>query len=101
MKARAVVLGAMLALAAAALVSRDPERDAGLAKAFRRPVENGWIFVHLEGSPADIGYLMRNQFRGIGLPAKASSISLAGGVFARHRFPPMDVVSGAPMKDRV
>jgi hypothetical protein len=30
--------------------------DAQLAGGFRRPVQNGWIYVHLEGTPAMIGY---------------------------------------------
>ncbi|HTS78435.1 MAG TPA: C45 family peptidase [Bryobacteraceae bacterium] len=30
--------------------------SARLKKAFRKPQRNGWIFVHLEGSPADIGF---------------------------------------------
>src|SRR5271156_456811 len=30
--------------------------DPRLSKAFRRPDLNGWIFVHLEGTPADIGF---------------------------------------------
>ena len=30
--------------------------DARLAHAFRNPVEAGWIFVHLEGSPSAIGF---------------------------------------------
>ncbi len=39
-----------------ALTCRGQVFDARLKSALRRPVENGWIFVHLEGSPADIGY---------------------------------------------
>jgi hypothetical protein len=36
---------------------RVPSQDAArLKKAFRKPTQNGWIFVHLEGSPADIGF---------------------------------------------
>ena len=27
-----------------------------LKKAFRKPVQNGWIFTHLEGTPSEIGY---------------------------------------------
>jgi len=38
------------------LVSRAPKTDARLKNAFRRPAHNGWTFVHLEGSPAEIGY---------------------------------------------
>ncbi|MGH9614571.1 MAG: C45 family autoproteolytic acyltransferase/hydrolase, partial [Bryobacteraceae bacterium] len=33
-----------------------PPESEKAGKAFRRPVENGWIFVHLEGTPAEIGY---------------------------------------------
>jgi hypothetical protein len=43
-------------LTAIALVSSQPEADARLAKASRAPERNGWIYVHLEGSPAVIGY---------------------------------------------
>ncbi len=32
--------------------THDPRLDAG----FRRPQQDGWIFVHLEGDPATIGY---------------------------------------------
>ena len=27
-----------------------------MKKSFRKPQQNGWIYVHLEGSPAEIGY---------------------------------------------
>ena len=30
--------------------------DPRLKNAFRRPAENGWTFVHLEGSPSEIGF---------------------------------------------
>jgi hypothetical protein len=36
--------------------ARVNQSDPRLAKAFRKPDLNGWIFVHLEGTPADIGY---------------------------------------------
>jgi hypothetical protein len=36
--------------------ARDNQGDPRLAKAFRKPDLNGWVFVHLEGSPADIGF---------------------------------------------
>lgn len=48
-----VILAAALALAFAA---REPQADPRLKNAFRRAEQNGWIFVHLEGSPAEIGY---------------------------------------------
>src|ERR1051325_11730252 len=38
------------------LASREPQTDSRLRNAFRRHEQNGWIFVHLEGSPAAIGY---------------------------------------------
>jgi hypothetical protein len=38
------------------LASREPQIDSRLRNAFRRPERNGWIFVHLQGSPAAIGY---------------------------------------------
>ncbi len=54
------ILAALLALAgfaagAPAKVPGQPDA-ARLKKAFRKPSRNGWIFVHLEGSPAEIGY---------------------------------------------
>ncbi len=36
--------------------STDVSRDQRLTKAFRLPVKNGWIYVHLEGSPGEIGF---------------------------------------------
>jgi hypothetical protein len=48
----AVVLGAL----ALGFAAREPQTDARLKNAFRRPELNGWIFVHLEGTPAQIGY---------------------------------------------
>src|SRR5215469_16419309 len=51
--------GALLLLAAGVLCA-TPARDAGtdsrLKKSFRRPENNGWIFVHLEGTPSEIGF---------------------------------------------
>ncbi|MGH9667937.1 MAG: C45 family autoproteolytic acyltransferase/hydrolase, partial [Bryobacteraceae bacterium] len=44
------------ALCAAAPGSREPQSDARLKHAFRRPPQNGWIFIHLEGTPSEIGY---------------------------------------------
>ena len=54
---RTAVLTAVLLLGmAVALVSREPQTDAKLKRAFRRAEQNGWIFVHLEGPPAELGY---------------------------------------------
>ncbi|HLJ50746.1 MAG TPA: C45 family peptidase [Bryobacteraceae bacterium] len=41
---------------AAAPAARDSQSDARLKKAFRRPQQNGWVYVHLEGTPAEIGF---------------------------------------------
>jgi hypothetical protein len=49
----AFFLAAVSLFAAAARVSQSDPR---LAKAFRKPDQNGWVFVHLEGSPSDIGF---------------------------------------------
>ena len=37
-------------------LSREPDRDPRLKGAFRRPDNHGWIFVHLQGGPAEIGF---------------------------------------------
>jgi phospholipase B-like protein len=52
---RWLVLFAAVGLCAAA-PARESQGDARLKKAFRRPDQNGWIFVHLEGTPAEIGF---------------------------------------------
>jgi hypothetical protein len=44
------------AVYAATPAAREPQTDARLKHAFRRPPQNGWIFVHLEGTPSEIGY---------------------------------------------
>ena len=41
---------------ALALASREPQADFRLKHASRHAEQNGWIWVHLEGSPSDIGY---------------------------------------------
>ncbi len=46
-------------LLAGFLLARTPakqETDSRLAGAFRNPANAGWIFVHLEGTPASLGY---------------------------------------------
>jgi len=47
------VLGAAVAFS---LPLQNRGGDVRLKNAFRRPAVNGWTFVHLEGTPADIGY---------------------------------------------
>src|SRR5262245_31738879 len=54
---RTAVFSVLLLLAVAlALASREPQTDPRLKNSFRRPEQNGWIFVRLQGSPATIGY---------------------------------------------
>jgi hypothetical protein len=36
--------------------AQTAENDARLKHSFRRPAESGWTFVHLEGSPSEIGF---------------------------------------------
>ena len=45
----------LLALALA-MASREPQVDTRLKRGSRRAEKNGWIWVHLEGSPSEIGY---------------------------------------------
>jgi hypothetical protein len=52
--ALAVVCSTILLAAVAA--SMTPKSDARLKGALRRPAVNGWTFVHLEGTPSEIGY---------------------------------------------
>jgi hypothetical protein len=60
------------------LVSREPQTDPRLRKAARAPERAGWIQVHLEGSPSDIGYqhgyLLASEIRD---NFKAISVELA------------------------
>src|SRR5579862_291000 len=54
---RTAVLSALLLLALAfTLVSRQPVPDPRLRKASRLPERSGWIQVHLEGGPGEIGF---------------------------------------------
>jgi Phospholipase B len=54
---RTSLFSAVLLLGLAlSLVSREPQTDPRLKRAARFPERNGWIQVHLEGSPAEIGF---------------------------------------------
>jgi hypothetical protein len=55
---RTTLLSAVVLLLALAvtLISRDPEVDPRLKRSSRAAERAGWIQVHLEGSPADIGF---------------------------------------------
>ncbi len=46
----------MAALLLAGPPARDASSDGRLKKSLRRPDQNGWIYVRLEGTPAEIGY---------------------------------------------
>jgi hypothetical protein len=46
----------VLAFGLSAAPAREPQNDPRLKKSFRRPDQKGWIFVHLEGSPSEIGF---------------------------------------------
>ncbi|HEY0796206.1 MAG TPA: C45 family peptidase [Acidisarcina sp.] len=37
-------------------LATDPAFDARIEHAYRRPPQNGWTYVHLEGTPSQIGY---------------------------------------------
>ena len=54
--AKSVGLLLVFAFALTAAPAREPQSDARLKKSFRRPDHNGWTFVHLEGTPAEIGF---------------------------------------------
>jgi hypothetical protein len=41
---------------AASLWALPRKKDSRLKHSFRRPEQNGWTFVHLEGTPAEIGF---------------------------------------------
>jgi hypothetical protein len=54
---KASVLGIAGTLCEAYAVEALPgKNDARLKHSFRRPVQDGWTFVHLEGAPAEIGF---------------------------------------------
>jgi len=36
--------------------AREPQQDPRLHGSFRKPAQNGWTVVHLEGKPAEIGF---------------------------------------------
>jgi Phospholipase B len=54
-KASFVGLGGALTQASR-LAALPGKKDPRLKRSFRRPVHNGWTFVHLEGAPAEIGF---------------------------------------------
>jgi hypothetical protein len=56
MRRTAVVIAIFVMALALALASREPQTDNRLKHASRHAAQNGWIWVHLEGGPSDIGY---------------------------------------------
>ena len=56
MKTPAVFASLLLMALAVSLVSREPQADPRLKNSYRRPEKSGWTFVHLEGSPAEVGF---------------------------------------------
>jgi Phospholipase B len=56
MRRTAISILFLLFAVALTVASREPQTDPRLKNAFRRHEQNGWIFVHLEGSPAAVGY---------------------------------------------
>lgn len=53
---RLTVFALLLATSLLAAPARVTSSDPRLAKAFRKPDLNGWVFVHLEGTPSEIGF---------------------------------------------
>jgi hypothetical protein len=56
MRRTAVLSAVLLLVLGFTLVSREPHIDPRLKKSARATERNGWIQVHLEGSPAEIGF---------------------------------------------
>ena len=56
MRRTSLFSAALLLALAFTLVSREPQTDPRLKKASRASERGGWIQVHLEGSPAEIGF---------------------------------------------
>ncbi len=55
--AAVVVLAAVaIALSFSSSVSRATAKEGALKGGYRRPAKNGWTFVHLEGTPHQIGF---------------------------------------------
>src|SRR5579871_1648152 len=55
-KTPAVLASLLLLLLAVSLVSREPQTDPRLKNSYRRAAKSGWTFVHLEGTPAEVGF---------------------------------------------
>jgi hypothetical protein len=55
-KTAVLLVAPPLLFVAISLASREPQADARLKNAFRRPEKSGWTFVRLEGRPSEIGF---------------------------------------------
>lgn len=55
---RFLKLGVLTALGLVwiSMAAREPQVDARLKGSFRKPAQDGWTYVHLEGSPSEIGF---------------------------------------------
>jgi hypothetical protein len=53
---RAFRFACLLIVLALPSLAKDAGGDSRLKQSFRRPAQNGWTFVHLEGQPAEIGF---------------------------------------------
>lgn len=51
-----LLTGLLILAGSLILYSQPPKADVHLRGAFRKPAQNGWTFVHLEGRPFDIGF---------------------------------------------
>ena len=57
MRRTALILAGLLLVAATLpLIPKDAKPDPRLKGAFRKPAQNGWTLVHLEGTPSAIGF---------------------------------------------
>src|ERR1035441_4463775 len=85
---RTAVFSAVLLLAlGCTLVSREPGTDPRLRKASRTSERNGWIQVHLEGTPGEIGFQHGALLAALGYflnagAALASSTSQSATIFS-------------------
>jgi hypothetical protein len=56
MHRKTILVSICLFLLLAISWAQEPTKDPRLKNAFRRPPVNGWTFVHLEGTPSEIGF---------------------------------------------
>ena len=75
--ARFLVVLTFAITAAMGSLAEAPKDDARLKHGFRRPQQNGWTFVHLQGTPLEIGfqhgYLLAAGDRGRGKSGRSGA----------------------------